>query len=126
MSRATDSARWCATHQSYGDHHTDRCPLTFDAKSPAEHEWDMMQAQRKAMGLATKPYPGDEAAARAENKRGKQGTDAKPSTAVSAQYENTCPVCGAGPKQPCRTKITKRVTDTHLPRIDAAYPNNTL
>lgn len=49
---------------------------------------------------------------------------ARPSTAVSAQYNVKCPTCAAAPQQPCRSKTTNRVTDTHRARIDAAYPNN--
>lgn len=52
-----DSPRYCATHKAYGDHHTDRCPLTYDVKSPEEHQWAMAQAQRKAMGFEPKPFP---------------------------------------------------------------------
>lgn len=122
MSKSTDSSRYCDTHQSWGDHHTDRCPETYETKSAAEHEWDVVQTQRRAMGQPVKPYPGDEAAARAA--QGKESR--KASTAVSAQYNVTCPTCQAAPKAPCRSKITRRVTDTHRARIDAAYPNNTL
>lgn len=39
------------------------------------------------------------------------------SSAVSAQYPHGCTTCGAGPRQPCRTLRTGRVTDTHLARI---------
>ena len=49
-------------------------------------------------------------------------TAAPVSSAVSAQYNITCPVCAAGPLLPCRTLKTGRVTDTHLKRIDVAYP----
>lgn len=40
------------------------------------------------------------------------------SRAVSAQYDVGCPVCSAGPNEPCRTRTTGRVTDTHLWRRD--------
>lgn len=43
------------------------------------------------------------------------------SGAVSAQYSVMCPICKALPFAPCRTLITRRVTDTHLARIDVAY-----
>lgn len=114
MSKTTDSPRWCATH---GDHHTDRCPLTYDLKTPHEHQWDMVHQQRKIMtGQDPKPYPGP-------NPPTTPRKDVE-SKVVSAQYAVVCPTCGAGPKKPCRFKITKRVTDTHRARIDAAYPNN--
>lgn len=45
------------------------------------------------------------------------------SKAASAQYDVTCPKCLARPKEPCRSLRTRRVTDTHLARIDAAYPS---
>lgn len=49
----------------------------------------------------------------------------KPSSkAVSAQYAVACPTCEAPPKDPCRTLRTLRVTDTHLDRIERAYPAN--
>lgn len=60
MSKSTDSSRYCATHQSWGDHHTDRCPETYGKKTPAEHEWDVVQQQRKIItGEDPKPYPGE-------------------------------------------------------------------
>ena len=40
-------------------------------------------------------------------------------------YPNQCPTCGAEPNKPCRTLKTKRVTDTHLARIDARYSAKT-
>ena len=43
------------------------------------------------------------------------------STAASAQYRNVCLVCHAPGLSPCRTLKTRRVTDTHKARIDAAY-----
>lgn len=45
----------------------------------------------------------------------------KLSKAASARYNVTCPVCKAEPKQPCRTRTTGRVTDTHMKRIDLQY-----
>lgn len=39
------------------------------------------------------------------------------SKAASAQYDRLCTVCWAEPGQPCRTRTTGRVTDTHLDRI---------
>jgi hypothetical protein len=51
------AGRWCETHQSWGDHHTDRCPQTYGQKSADEQEWDMVQAQRRIMGHAPKPFP---------------------------------------------------------------------
>lgn len=47
------------------------------------------------------------------------------SEAVSAQYPVACPVCGAAPSRPCRTRTTGEVTDTHLSRIDAAAGSTT-
>lgn len=45
------------------------------------------------------------------------------SKAASAQYDVTCRTCAAPPRQPCRTRRTGRVTDTHAPRLtDAAAP----
>lgn len=32
-------------------------------------------------------------------------------------YFNWCPTCGAEPRKPCRTRKTKRVTDTHSARL---------
>lgn len=43
------------------------------------------------------------------------------SRAVSAQYDVPCPVCLAKPKEPCRSRTTRRVTDTHYSRIELAY-----
>lgn len=43
------------------------------------------------------------------------------SKAASAQYRNTCPVCKAGFKMPCRTLKTGRVTDTHMARVQAQF-----
>ena len=63
-------------------------------------------------------------------------TSKRPSQAVSAQYTADCPTCGAKgasldedpntttPRvagQPCRSKTTGRVTDTHRARIEAQY-----
>lgn len=111
MGGAQDSGRWCATHAAWGDHHTDRCPSTYGVKSPQEHEWDMVQAQVARMtGTDPKPYPGDAAT-----------STVKASGAVSAKYANTCPTCHAGPQEPCRSKITRRVTDTHRARIDTQF-----
>lgn len=44
----TDSPRYCATHQSYGDHHTDRCPLTFDDSPEARDRRMIAEARRLA------------------------------------------------------------------------------
>lgn len=41
-----DSPRYCATHDAYGDHHTDRCPLTFD-DSPEAHDRRMLAEARR-------------------------------------------------------------------------------
>lgn len=41
------------------------------------------------------------------------------SRATSAQYAQPCPVCKAGPFNPCRTLGSGRVTDTHLARLGA-------
>lgn len=43
------------------------------------------------------------------------------SGAASAQYDQRCPTCGAGPYEPCRTRTTQRVTDTHNARMVAYY-----
>lgn len=64
-------------------------------------------------------------------------TDAvRASNAISAQYTADCPTCGAKGAtintdpaadtariagQPCRSKTTGRVTDTHRARIEAQY-----
>jgi hypothetical protein len=50
MSKTTDSPRWCATHKTYGDHHTDRCPLTFD-DSPEAAERRMLDDARRLVAL---------------------------------------------------------------------------
>lgn len=42
----------------------------------------------------------------------------RPSRAVSAQYPNGCDTCGAGSYEPCRSKTTGRVTDTHMSRVN--------
>jgi hypothetical protein len=39
------------------------------------------------------------------------------SGAVSAQYGAPCATCGAAPYEPCRTRQTRRVTDTHDARL---------
>lgn len=41
------------------------------------------------------------------------------SKAASDRYFKVCPVCGAGSYKPCKTIKTRRVTDTHLPRINS-------
>lgn len=61
------------------------------------------------------------------------------SRAVSAQYTASCPTCGAAgatldedpatttPRvggEPCRSRTTGRVTDTHRARIEAQYATN--
>lgn len=51
-----DSPRWCATHGTYGDHHTDRCPLTFD-DSPEAAQARLVASVRKGMGLPERPSP---------------------------------------------------------------------
>lgn len=40
---------------------------------------------------------------------------------MTPEYDITCPVCGAPPKERCRTLKTNRTTDTHLSRIDAEF-----
>lgn len=45
-----DSPRYCATHDAYGDHHTDRCPLTFD-DSPEAHDRRMLADARRLAAL---------------------------------------------------------------------------
>lgn len=111
MTQAYRGGRYCDVHQAWGDHHTDRCPDTYGKKTPEEHERDMVQQQHSIMtGEAPKPYPGT--------------PEERESKAVSARYPVACPTCEAAPKKPCRSKITKRITDTHRARIDAAYPNN--
>lgn len=43
------------------------------------------------------------------------------SSSVSAQYPTGCTTCGAVRGQPCRSLRTRRVTDTHIARINAAH-----
>lgn len=50
-------------------------------------------------------------------------TDARasrPSAAVSAQYPVGCDTCDAQVGDPCRSRLTRRVTDTHTARLEAA------
>ncbi|HET6916638.1 MAG TPA: hypothetical protein VFH56_11165 [Acidimicrobiales bacterium] len=42
------------------------------------------------------------------------------SKAPSARYGVPCPTCGAKADEPCRTRKTRRVTDTHVARIERA------
>lgn len=43
-----DSPRYCATHKTHGDHHTDRCPLTFDPSPEAAARQMLADARRLA------------------------------------------------------------------------------
>jgi hypothetical protein len=42
------------------------------------------------------------------------------SKAPSARYGVACPTCKAAADQPCRTRGSRRVTDTHAARIKVA------
>ena len=39
------------------------------------------------------------------------------SRSPSAKYGVPCGTCGAGADEPCRSAVTKRVTDTHAARL---------
>lgn len=57
MSKTTDSPRWCDTHQTWGDHHTDRCPDTFDPSPEAAERAMVEQARRLAPYNAARATP---------------------------------------------------------------------
>ena len=52
-----DSPRWCATHNSYGDHHTDRCPETYGRLTVEERETQAMREQMLRSGFVPKAAP---------------------------------------------------------------------
>lgn len=74
----------------------------------------------------------------AYDEQGTQRPSQRPSQSVSAQYTADCPTCGAkgaseqvNPEtgrrvdgEPCRSRTTGRVTDTHRARIEAQYPSH--